>query len=112
MEKSEKLPDVQKLTTTDMWEMCVCFENTELKFSYFLFQNDEEPFPIAGTVQYQHSQSKAAKGFQIMLKMTFRLKDSLSSCTYRHFSVLYAGSLVIDILCNGGVFHTVLSWWF
>lgn len=102
--------------------MCPCFENTELKFSYVLFQNDEEPFPVAGTVQYQ--QCKVAESFKIMLKMTFGLKYSLSSCTYRHFSVLYlggptpkiaklyAGSLVIDILCNGRVFHTVLPWWF
>ena len=56
-----------------MVEMCPCFENAKLKFSYFLFQNDEEPFPVAGTVQYQHSQSNDAKGFKIMLKMTFRL---------------------------------------
>lgn len=61
--------------------MCPCFENAKLKFSYFLFQNDEEPFPVAGTVQYQHSQSNDAKGFKIMLKMTFRLKYSLNSCT-------------------------------
>lgn len=53
--------------------MCPCFENAKLKFAYFLFQNDEEPFPVAGTVQYQHSQSNDAKGFKIMLKMTFRL---------------------------------------
>ena len=68
MEKSEKLPEIKKLTTTDVWEMCPCFENAKLKFSYFLFQNDEEPFPVAGTVQYHHSQSNAAKGFKIMLK--------------------------------------------